>query len=203
MRSMLLTGFLLLAASACSTLPTDRAPSEASSPPIGANEAREVVDVLAVGIELQAYPAGLITGLHAEHALNERDVISARLAWNATDRGDFGKHDDECGGGPGGGLGWRRFLGVGRRGWLFGGRVDLWALEIDWKDGPPASTEGTSDVLVLQPSLEAGYRWRLGDSRWRFDLTGSFGLEINIDTHGEDVGQGAIGLLGVTLVYGH
>ena len=151
---------------------------------------------------MQAYPAGVIAGLHAEYALSERDELTARLAWNATDRGDFGEHDDEHGGGPGGGLGWRRFFGPQYTGWLFGGRVDVWALKIDWKDSSPASRQGETDVLVVQPSLEAGYRWRLGDSRWRLDLTGSFGYEINVEVDGEDVGEGPIGLVGVTFTYG-
>lgn len=162
--------------------------------------ARRSATPFAVGFEAQAYPAGVITAARAEFPLGAHDALTARLAWNETDRQDFGEHDDERGGGGGGGIGWRRYFGAQRDGWLVGGRVDLWALEIDWEDESPAS-EGRTDVLVLQPSAEAGYAWRLGDSRWRLELTASLGVEINFDTDGEDVGEGVIGLAGFAVSY--
>jgi hypothetical protein len=205
MRATLLTllALVLPATGACATTSTERSPTfDPAAQAVSGSATLDASSASAFGIELQAYPAGVIAGLHGEYALSERDVLTARLAWNETDRGDFGEHDDEQGGGPGGGIGWRRFLGAGRSGWLFGARVDVWQLEIDWEDDLPAAREGTTDVLVVQPSLEAGYRWRLGDSRWTFDLTGSLGVELNVDTDGEDVGEGPIGLIGATLTYG-
>ena len=202
MANAILAAAMLITASACSILPSDRAPSGEPPQPIAASASSSASSAIAIGVEVQAYPAGVIAGLHAEYPLNERDELTARLGWNETDRGDWGKHDDEHGGGPGGGLGWRRFLGPQFTGWLFGGRVDVWALRIDWSNSSPASMQGESDVLVVQPTLEAGYRWRLGDSRWRLDLTGSFGYEINVAVNGEDVGEGPIGLVGVTFTYG-
>lgn len=156
----------------------------------------------AVGLEFQAYPAGVVSGLRAERALGVRDLLFARVAWNDTDRRDFGEHDDERGGGPGGGVGWSRFLRADRTGWRYGARVDLWDLEIDWRDRAPAQRSGATEVLVLQPALELGYRWRIPNSAWLVDLTASVGLELNLDTSGEDVGEGPIGLIGLSVVRG-
>ncbi len=157
-----------------------------------------------VGAELSGYPAGVIAGFHAQTPLDEHASLTYRVAHNFTSRGDFGEHDDEEGGGFGGGFGYRRFLNEGRAGWLWGGRIDLWDLEIDWEDGggTPAAVSGTTDVLVLQPTAEVGYGFRFGEEGWRLELTLGLGAEINIDTDGEDVGEGAILLLGATLLHG-
>lgn len=153
----------------------------------------------AVGVELQAYPAGLIPGLHVQTPLDELSSLTFRAAANLTDRQDFGEFDNEEGDGFGGGIGYRRYLERGREGWLFGGRVDLWDLEIDWED--PGPVTGTTDILVLQPTAEVGYGFRLGEDGWRIELTLGLGAEINIDTDGEDVGEGAILLLGITALH--
>ena len=157
---------------------------------------------LSFGAELQVYPAGLIATAHARRELDERDSVFLRAGYNFTDRQDFGEHDDEEGGGPGFGVGWRRNLSPDAdQGWLFGGRVDLFFLEIDWMDDPPATpASGTTDIVVLQPAVEGGYGWNL--SGGRLELTATLGAEVNVDTDGSDVGEGAIGLLGVTYVVG-
>lgn len=156
----------------------------------------------APGFEVQAYPAGVIPGVHAQWELDESSALTARVAGNFTDRQDFGEHDDERGGGFGAGLGYRRYLGSSREGWLWGARVDLWRLGIDWVDDPGTALRrsGSTDITVLQPSFELGYGMRLGESDWRVEWTLGLGAEINIDTDGEDVGEGAILLLGATLV---
>ena len=56
-------------------------------------------------------------------------------------------------------------------------------------------------MLVLQPTLEGGYSWLLDQGRWSLDLSLGLGAEINLDEDGEDVGDGAIVLLGVSLLY--
>ncbi len=156
---------------------------------------------VAVGAEVQAYPAGIIPGVHAQFPLSESGVLTTRLAYDATDRQDFGEHDNEDGGGPGGGVGYRHYFGPDYTGWLLGGRVDLWFLDIDWEDDPPAiPAKDSTDVIVLQPTVEGGYGFRVAD-RLRLDLTVGVGAEINIDEDGDDVGEGAIGLAGITLVY--
>jgi len=76
--------------------------------------------------------------------------------------------------------------------------VDLWFLDIDWKDDPNLS--GSTDVVVLQPTVEGGYAWWLGPGR--LELLAAVGAEINVDEDGEDVGDGAIGLIGFTYLLG-
>ena len=153
----------------------------------------------AIAPELQAYPAGIIPGLQLRRQATSQDTVFMRVAANITERNDWGEHDDESGSGFGGGFGWRRSLaGVpGGTGWLFGARVDLWSLEIDWRD--PGPREGTADVLVLQPTAELGYGWTFASGS-RLELALGLGAEINVDTDGEDVGEGAIALLGLTYV---
>ena len=155
------------------------------------------------GVEVQAYPAGVIPGLHVQLPQDELSAITLRAAHNFSDREDYGEFDDEEGGGFGGGVGYRRYLEPGREGWLWGGRVDVWALEIDWEDqgGTPMATSGTTDIVVLQPTVEGGYGFRLSEGL-RLEATLGLGAEINVDTDGEDVGEGAILLLGLTLLAG-
>jgi len=152
-----------------------------------------------LGAELQLYPAGVIVGVRYERPLGEQSVAYARLAANLTDRQDFGEHDDESGGGFGVGVGVRSWLDERGAGWYYGGRVDLWALAIDWDDDNPARS-GQSDIIVLQPAVEGGHSWRAGAGR--FDLGLALGAEVNVDTSGEDVGEGLILLLGLTYQFG-
>jgi len=156
----------------------------------------------AVGPEVQVYPAGVIVAAHGQIGITKRDVLTLRAGYNFTDRRDFGERDDEEGGGPGVGVGVRHFFRDDRSGWLVGGRVDLWSMEIDWHDDIRGGgrREGDTDILVLQPTLEGGYRFRLGPSLG-LDLTGAAGFEINVDEDGEDVGDGGIMLIGATLVF--
>jgi hypothetical protein len=113
---------------------------------------------------VRGYPAGVAPVLVGAVPVSGRDVVTISLGANVTDRQDFGEHDDEEGSGAGLGVGYRRFAGEQLEGWFYNARVDLWALSIDWRDEPGA--RGTSDVLVLQPSVEGGYGFRLG-ARWR------------------------------------
>ncbi len=144
------------------------------------------------GFEAQVYPAGTIFALRGELELDGNDLLLAYLGGNYTDRRDWGKHDDEDGFGPGLGVGWQHFLGESLSGWHFRARTDLWFLKIDWDD---RGRSGTSDVVVLQPTAVGGYSWLLGDG-WSLDLNLAVGAEINVSTEGEDVGSGAIALVG-------
>jgi hypothetical protein len=152
------------------------------------------------GLELQAYPTGVITGLRYEWQTGEQDVIFARLAYNITERSDFGEHDDESGGGPGVGIGWRHWKDQMGKEWHYGARLDIWDLNIDWEEDGPPKEKGDTDIIVVQPSAELGYSWPQADGS-RVDLTAGLGVEINVDTEGEDVGEGIIALFGVTWMF--
>jgi hypothetical protein len=208
-----LSALVLLTLASCAAAPSApavvaaRVPSPrdlpASRPAPAVLEEEAAPRQVSLGAELRAYPAGLIPGVYGEVALSEHGALTLGLAANVTDRDDFGEHDDEQGDGFGGGVGYRHYFGERHDLWFVGGRVDLWSLSIDWKDmpGTPAQVSGTSDVLVLMPTAEVGYALALG-ARWRLMVFVAGGAEINVSTDGEDVGEGAIGLLGLSLVYG-
>jgi hypothetical protein len=152
-----------------------------------------------LGIELQGYPAGLISAARFELPLGRRGSVGVTAGYNLTDRRDFGEHDDEQGGGFGVGLMTTQRLGSGASGFYLGWRVDLWWLEIDWEDRTPART-GTTKITVLQPTGRAGYAWSLADGRLRLEAGLGLGAEVNIRTQGEAVGDGAILLGGVAVL---
>jgi hypothetical protein len=200
---------LALASASCSSLAPRPSPASAE-PAVFAQAGGAAVapalaatrdDALRYGIEVQAYPAGLIPGVHLQWPLSPRDQLTLRLAANLTDREDYGEQDDEEGHGFGGGVGYRRYWAEQRAGWLYGARLDLWSLEIDWTEDPggPGEESGSTDLLVLQPSVEGGYGWSVG-TNWQLEVTLGLGVEINLDEDGRDVGEGLIGLLGCTLV---
>lgn len=155
-----------------------------------------------IGIEFQAYPTGLIPGLRLEHAFSEKNLGTLRLGYQLIDHRDQGKHDDETGTGFGGSIGFKHYLKPGYKGWSLGLRTDLWANRIDWLiiGDKPGNITGTTDILVLQPTLEAGWGLAFGKN-FVFTPTAAFGFEINVKTEGQPTGEGAIVLLGLNLAY--
>jgi len=157
-----------------------------------------------VGLESQAYPTGVIGAASVRLPVAGRHRIGFRAGYNRARRSDNGEHDDERGGGPGIGAAYRFGLRPEARGLFFGARVDLWWLEIDWTDDPGLTTEvrGSTDILVLQPTGEVGWRFTFGsEMRWAVEPSVALGAEINVRTEGEDVGEGAILLGGVAVTY--
>lgn len=154
----------------------------------------------AAGLELQAYPAGVILGVRGEWKFEERVALNFRLGYNIARRGNYGKHDNEEGGGPGFGLEYRRYLERWLPGLFIGLRTDLWLINIDWRNDNPLET-GSTEISVLQPTLEAGYNLLKPRTALQIVPTISFGYEINVKTTGEEVGEGAILLGGVNIGY--
>ncbi len=158
-------------------------------------------DTWGIGTELQAYPAGLIPGARGELFLGPMQNVNMRIAYNVARRQDFGKHDDERGGGWGAGIGYRRYGVRDRLPFFAGIRIDWWELGIDWQQKSNAiQTSGTTRISVLQPTGEFGYDWRIHES-WSLIATVSVGAEINLVSQGEPVGEGAILLIGLNTVY--
>jgi len=155
---------------------------------------------LEVGIELQVYPTGFIPGIHLEYEVSEQSSVQGRLGYNVVRHRDLGVHEEERGGGFGGTLGYRYYFKPQRKGWMLGARCDLWWNEVNWKDeiGLISEVSGTTNVTVLQPTAEVGYVLPLKNS-FIFLPTLSLGAEINVNTKGAEVGQGAILLVGATL----
>ena len=155
-------------------------------------------DYLGVHFEFQAYPTGLIPGIRVEKGFAGKNAVHFRLGYQIIDHRDLGKQDDETGNGYGFTLGYKRYFGADFKGFHAGVRNDIWFNEIDWKDGldTPEPTSGTTDILVVQPTAEAGYTWLMGNN-WAFTPTVAFGFEVNVKTEGEPTGEGAILLLGI------
>ncbi len=156
----------------------------------------------AVGFEVQRYPVGAIATVTGRVPLGGRSELLLGAGYNDADRENNGEFDDEQAEGPGVSVGFRHHREADRTGWSFGARLDVWDLEVDWIDqlGTVGETRGTSDTLVLQPTGVVGYAWNLGDAGWQVEASAAFGAEINVDTDGPDVGEGAIGLAGVSLL---
>lgn len=154
---------------------------------------------LIAGLEFQAYPTGLIPGIRLERVFAAKKAVHLRLGYQLIDHRDQGKHDDETGTGYGFTLGYKQYLKEGLEGLHLGVRNDLWFNEIDWKqDVDGVTTQGTSNITVVQPTAEAGYSWQLG-SDWLFTTSLAFGFEVNVHTKGEATGEGAILLVGLQL----
>jgi hypothetical protein len=155
-----------------------------------------------IGIEMQVYPTGFIPGLRYDVFFSDYSKAHVRLGYNVVRHGDAGEHEDERGGGFGGTIGFDILPFPSHR-WTFGIRTDLWFNEIDWydvDDQGSVSGRGTTEVTVLQPTIQAGYRLPFGE---KIELmpTLAFGYEFNIKTMGAEVGHGAILLGGIVLNY--
>ena len=152
------------------------------------------------GFELQVYPTGVIPGLRIERGFAQYHSINFRLGVQEIRHQDFGVHDDERGDGAGFSIGYSRYFKPGFTGLSLGARTDLWFNTLDWRDniGEAQEISGTTDVTVLQPTIDIAYHY-LSSPGWFLRPSLAAGFEINIDTDGSDVGQGFIYLASVTV----
>lgn len=157
------------------------------------------------GIETQVYPAGIIPGIRFDLGISEHLNLISKVGYNVTNRRDWGKHDREEGGGLG------LSLGLERSGFLaeklfISIRADLWFMEIDWEENETicpivapcieVATPGQTNITVLQPTIGLGYMLPISE-KYFVKPSLSFGYEINVETDGEPVGEGAILLAGI------
>jgi len=150
------------------------------------------------GAGIQVYPAGVIGVGEVIFPVSEDFAVRLMGGYNVTDRRDYGKHDDETGGGPGLAVAVDRYFSKDQTGFFLGARADVWFLDIDWKND---GKTGTTSVTVFQPTGVLGYRTGSPVSRVAVDFTLALGAEINVNTSGEPVGEGAIFLAGIALVF--
>ncbi|MEM6726789.1 MAG: hypothetical protein AAF598_22315 [Bacteroidota bacterium] len=166
-----------------------------------------VASVFAQGIriahEFQVYPTGFIPGLRISYDFGGQHAIHTRLGYNVVRHRDLGVHENERGGGIGFSLGYDRYFGQDYTGFFVGARMDLWFNEVDWKDfiDQPTEVNGTTNVTVWQPTIEGGYIFRVINDHFYLAPHLALGLEVNVVTDGEEVGQGLIGLLGFQFGY--
>jgi opacity protein-like surface antigen len=148
--------------------------------------------------ELQVYPTGQIAGIGWQSdlpSLGSHYQGAATLRFNKANRGSAGRHADESGEGWGVGFAVDRYFAPDKLGWSLGGRVDVFNLRIDYRD---PGVVGGSQITVLQPALVAGFTYKLWPAA-RLKLSLGLGSEINTQTSGAPVGEGPIGLLGLSI----
>lgn len=153
-----------------------------------------------LGLELQFYPAGFITSVRAMHQLRQKSALMMRIGYNNAQRQDFGEHNDEQGGGPGMSLGYRYYLSDNDLSRFFvAARLGIWFMNINWKDERMGVEEtGSTFIGVLQPTFAGGYQ-HVTKNKWSFGLSAAFGIEWNVISNGENVGQGGISILFISL----
>ncbi|MBI1225604.1 MAG: hypothetical protein GC192_10245 [Bacteroidetes bacterium] len=163
------------------------------------NAQKKVFDI---GIEAQIYPTGYIPGFYAEKSFSQRDLGTVRFGYQIIDHRDQGKHDSEKGSGYGGTLGYKHYFKKYFVGPSLSLRTDFWANKLDWTTNLEAGGEikGKTDILVLQPTLEFGWAFAIGDN-FALTPTVAYGFEKNIKTKGEPTGEGAIMLAGLKAAY--
>lgn len=148
------------------------------------------------GPEIQLYPTGIIPGLRYEYQDNQMSY-HLRAGYQLIDHRDLGVQDDETGTGYGVSIGASRYLKSMNSSLRAGLRIDYWRNSIDWETAP---NSGTSEIQVIQPTLLVEYPVSLSQ-KIRLLPSLSFGYEINACTEGEPVGEGAIVLLGVSMLW--
>lgn len=148
--------------------------------------------------EFRGFPSGEIISGGIGTALSNNYYASAHVAYEFAQRGNNGEHDDENGGGIGGGVTLDKYFRRGQVGWFVGGRAEVLFLNIDFKN---PGVRGSSDTTVFQPTARAGYAWAFDHGRYGLQLGLSLGAEINVHTRGEKVGDGAIVLGGVAFSF--
>lgn len=147
-----------------------------------------------VGGEFQWYPKGYISALHLAYNFPIHHAIQLSLGYNKSNWKDEGVHDNEKGGGPGFSLGYRYYFLVRPHGFFLGARADLWRLSIDWRQG---IINGNSKIWALLPTGEIGYMFLINDM---FFISPSIaaGVQTNIKTEGQAVGDGSVFLAGIS-----
>ncbi len=162
-----------------------------------------------LGVEYQMYPTGYIPSIKFEFGIGKylKHGLNLSLGYNIARRKGWGQHEDERGGGYGGGIGYRYYINRVFEGLYMGAKVAVWDTKIDWRNSGTDEILWTNDdvfsstdILILQPTLEIGYKFRL---REKFILSPqlSLGWEYNAKTIGDPVGQGAIFLWGGDIAY--
>jgi len=155
-----------------------------------------------LGIEVQVYPTGIIPGVRYELPLSEMSNLHLRAGYQIIDHRDLGVQDNETGNGYGFSVGYKRFFKSDRSGLALMLKNDVWFNKIDWEDDltTPSPAIGTSNITVIQPTLQAEYGFMLGENAILAPSV-AFGLEWNVTTDGRETGEGPILLVGVAFSY--
>ncbi len=150
-----------------------------------------------VSIQLQVYPTGILPGITIDRAISDNGRVALRLGYNSFDHRDLGVQTTEVGGGPGFSVGYQHYFKNDFRGLHLEFKNDFWFSNIDWTN-VDTMTEGETSITVLQPTASIGYTILTSSDIVIRPILG-FGWEWNVRTEGEPTGQGAIGLIGISV----
>lgn len=150
-----------------------------------------------VGGEFLGSPKGYTAALHIAYNLQVHHGFQVRIGYNKSNWKDKGKHDMEEGSGAGFSLGYRYYFLVRPHGFFLGARADVWRLKINWQEMLFIQTNGTSKIWALQPAAEMGYMFLINDLFF-ISPTISAGIQTNIQTEGQPVGDGFIPQFGIS-----
>lgn len=147
-----------------------------------------------IGAQFQWYPSGTVSGLHVAFNSKIHHSVLFQLSYNKANRRDNGEKDDEKGSGWGGAIGYRYYFKPFPHKFFIGAKTDIYRMKIDWLQG---ILSGESRTWMLQPTFEVGYTFIINDQAF---ITPSIsnGVEVNLKTEGEKVGQGFIILIGIS-----
>ena len=156
-----------------------------------------------LGAELQLYPAGIMSMLTSNVFLNEKWALRFRVGGNFADRQDFSDYnDDEVASGFGATIGVVRYFPYGKGNFILGASIDTWNMWTDWKDDLDTAnpTQGETYNFVIQPWINEGYLFDYSE-KWNAGGSLGFGREINVITRGENVGEGWMGIVTLSVNY--
>jgi hypothetical protein len=147
-----------------------------------------------IGGEFQWHPSGTVTSLHVAFNAKMHHSVLVSLGYNKINRDENSDKDVEKGSGWGGTIGYRYYFRLLPHKFFVGARAGLWRKKIDWAQDLQT---GETTTWTIQPTFEIGYTFIIND--WAFITPSvSNGVEINMKTEGEKVGQGFITLIGIS-----
>ena len=147
-----------------------------------------------IGAVFQWYPSGTISGLHLGFNSRLHNSFIVEAGYNKANRKDNGEKDNEKGGGWGGSLGYRYYFKPYPYKLFLGLKTDIWRMSIDWTEG---ANTGNTKTWTLQPTFEIGYTFVINDQAFITPVIAN-GVEVNMKTEGDKVGQGFITLVGIS-----
>ncbi len=157
------------------------------------------------GLAFQVHSTGLVLTSKVElgFGTSNRNAINLGFGYNLIRRRNLGLHEDERGGGWGGFLGYRHYFFEQRNKFFLGGKIHLWLQHIDWKSNCTdpitlCTNTGTTKVFVYQPTGEVGWLFVLEDGKYFLAPLVSYGITVNSNFKGENVGSGDLLMLGIT-----
>ena len=149
-----------------------------------------------ISAQVQLYPTGIIPGLKIDKSIGAHSRLSLRLGANIFDHEDLGVQDEEVGEGFGFSVGYQYYPAENKIGLHLELKNDIWWNSVEWVDNE-RSISGSTDIIVVQPTINLGYTFMLG-SRVAISPSAGLGLEWNVKTEGEPTGEGPIGLVGLS-----